>query len=113
MSDAANPFLPGPGLLLSMSTCNVIAQTLARELRGAGLDYDTAAILDRVELPEDPAVLIDAEQVSVLLSVKKSTVFELSRRRLDPLPSVSIGRAKRFDRDAVSKWVERQGSRRS
>lgn len=110
MSGTVNPFHPGPGLLLSMSTCAVIAHNVARELRG-GVDFNTVDIIDRVPLPDDHAVLLDGDQVAAILSVKKSTVFELSRRRLDPLPSVSIGRAKRFDRGAVSAWVERQGSR--
>lgn len=111
MKDENDPFLPGPGVLLSMSTCAVIGEVVARELRAAGASYSTDAILNAMELPDDPAVLLDAAQVSALLSIKTGTVYELSRRRLDPLPSVSIGRAKRFDRGAVSRWVERQGSR--
>jgi excisionase family DNA binding protein len=50
--------------------------------------------------------LMRAEEVADLLSVKTSTIYELSRRRRDPLPSVRIGRAKRFDRRAVVRWVE-------
>jgi excisionase family DNA binding protein len=50
--------------------------------------------------------LMRAEEVADLLSVKTSTVYELSRRRRDPLPSVRIGRAKRFDRLAVVRWVQ-------
>ncbi len=56
---------------------------------------------------EEP--LMRAQDVAELLAVRPSTVFELSRRRLDPLPSVKIGRSKRFDRVAVSAWVARQG----
>lgn len=112
-----DPLRPNGGVLLSMSTCSVIATELARELRGV-VNYSTVGpspiIAEGIAaLPDDPGVLLDAEQVAGILSVKKSTVFELSRRRLDPLPSVLIGRAKRFDREAVTKWVERQGSRRS
>jgi excisionase family DNA binding protein len=46
-----------------------------------------------------------AEEVADLLAIKTSTVYELSRRRRDPLPSVRIGRSKRFDRRAVALWV--------
>jgi hypothetical protein len=35
-----------------------------------------------------------AEQVAELLAIKTSTVYELSRRRRDPLPYVRIGRSK-------------------
>jgi excisionase family DNA binding protein len=51
------------------------------------------------------APLMRAEDVATLLAVKRSTVFELSRRRVDPLPSIKIGRSKRFDRAAVTEWV--------
>lgn len=52
------------------------------------------------------APLMRAEEVAELLAVKPSTIYELSRRRRDPLPSVRIGRSKRFDRQAVARWVE-------
>lgn len=51
------------------------------------------------------APLLRAEEVADLLAVRPSTIYELSRRRNDPLPSVSIGRSKRFDRQAVARWV--------
>ena len=54
--------------------------------------------------------LLRAEQVAELLAVRPSTVFELSRRRNDPLPSVRIGRSKRFSHAAVAAWVEAQSS---
>ena len=50
--------------------------------------------------------LMRAEEVADLLSIKTSTVYELSRRRRDPLPSVRIGRSKRFDRRAIARWVQ-------
>jgi excisionase family DNA binding protein len=52
------------------------------------------------------APLMRAGEVADLLSIKTSTVYELSRRRRDPLPFVRIGRSKRFDRRAVARWVE-------
>lgn len=55
--------------------------------------------------------LLRAEEVAELLAVRPSTVFELSRRRRDPLPSVKIGRAKRFDRAAVAEWLDAQAGR--
>lgn len=61
--------------------------------------------------PDLTTPLLRAEQVAELLAVKRSTVFELSRRRLDPLPSVKIGRSKRFDRAAVAAWVDAQAGR--
>jgi excisionase family DNA binding protein len=52
------------------------------------------------------APLMRAEEVAELLAVKTSTVYELSRRLRDPLPSIRIGGSKRFDRRAVARWVE-------
>jgi excisionase family DNA binding protein len=57
--------------------------------------------------------LMRAEEVADLLSVPISTVYELSRRRHDPLPFVRIGRSKRFDRRAIAHWVEAHATRRS
>jgi excisionase family DNA binding protein len=57
------------------------------------------------------APLMRAEDVADLLAIKVSTVYELSRRRHDPLPFVRIGRSKRFDRRALARWVEANASR--
>jgi predicted DNA-binding transcriptional regulator AlpA len=46
-----------------------------------------------------------ADDVATALAIKRSTVFELSRRENAPLPSVKIGRAKRFMRDDVEHWL--------
>jgi excisionase family DNA binding protein len=52
-----------------------------------------------------PSPLMRAEEVAELLAVRPSTIYELSRRRQDPLPSIRTGRSKRFDRSAVARWV--------
>jgi excisionase family DNA binding protein len=49
--------------------------------------------------------LMRAEEVAELLAMRPSTIYELSRRRRDPLPSIRIGRSKRFERTAVARWV--------
>jgi excisionase family DNA binding protein len=59
---------------------------------------------DRLDVLVSP--LMRAEEVADLLAIRTSTVYELSRRRRDPLPSVRIGRSKRFDRRAVARWVD-------
>jgi excisionase family DNA binding protein len=55
--------------------------------------------------PPLAAPLLRAEEVAELLAVRPSTVYELSRRPRDPLPSIRIGRSKRFERGAVARWV--------
>ncbi len=55
--------------------------------------------------------LLVADDVAGLLNIKRSTVYELSRREQDPLPSVKIGRAKRFSRKQVEHWLGRQTRR--
>jgi excisionase family DNA binding protein len=57
--------------------------------------------------------LLRAEEVAELLAVRPSTVYELSRRRRDPLPFVRIGRSKRFDRRAIAAWVAAHETRPS
>jgi excisionase family DNA binding protein len=66
---------------------------------------NTPDLLDVFHTP-----LMRAEEVADLLSVPISTIYELSRRRRDPLPSVRIGRSKRFDRRAIARWVEAHAS---
>ena len=54
------------------------------------------------------APLLTATDVAVLLAVPRSSVYEYARRRVDPLPSILIGRHRRFDRRAIERWLERQ-----
>lgn len=49
--------------------------------------------------------LLTASQVADLLSVPMSSVYEYARRRQGRLPSVSIGRHRRFIRTDVEAWV--------
>jgi excisionase family DNA binding protein len=51
-----------------------------------------------------------AEQVAELLAIKTSTVYELSRRRRNPLPYVRIGRSKRSSPNAIAQWVQAQAN---
>ncbi|HEX8084429.1 MAG TPA: helix-turn-helix domain-containing protein [Solirubrobacteraceae bacterium] len=62
---------------------------------------------------ESPSIELDrplltAEEVAALLAVPRSSVYEYARRRSDPLPSVLIGRHRRFDRRAVECWLTAQ-----
>jgi beta-glucosidase len=55
--------------------------------------------------------LLTADDVAELLSVLRSSVYEYARRRIDPLPSLLIGRHRRFDRRAVEAWLGAQAVR--
>lgn len=103
----ANPFLSASGgLLLSLSTCSVIATEVARELRSKGvLD---AVLSVELDLPDNPDVLLKAEQVSGLMAISRDAVFDLARRQHNPLPSRKIGRSRRFVRAEVDAWIARQ-----
>lgn len=66
--------------------------------------------------PSRPAIALDrplltAEEVAALLAVPRSSVYEYARRREDPLPSLLIGRHRRFDRAAVERWLGEQAAR--
>ena len=52
--------------------------------------------------------LLTAEEVAALLAVPRSSVYEYARRRVDPLPSLLIGRHRRFDRRTVERWLGEQ-----
>jgi excisionase family DNA binding protein len=52
--------------------------------------------------------LLTAEEVAALLAVPRSSVYEYARRRVHPLPSVLIGRHRRFDRRTVERWLASQ-----
>ncbi len=59
----------------------------------------------RVELDRP---LLTAGEVAVLLAVPRSSVYEYARRRTDPLPSLLIGRHRRFDWRTVERWLAAQ-----
>jgi excisionase family DNA binding protein len=49
--------------------------------------------------------LLTASQIARLLAVPRSSVYEYARRRHRPLPSVIIGRHRRFYRSDVEAWL--------
>lgn len=56
----------------------------------------------RVDLSQP---LLNADDVAALLSVPRSSVYEYARRQRDPLPSVAIGRHRRFIREDIEAWL--------
>ena len=50
--------------------------------------------------------LLTAEEVAEMLGVPKTWVYEQARKGL--LPTVELGRYRRFRREAVEEWVEKQ-----
>jgi len=55
-----------------------------------------------VELDEP---LLTAGQIAGLLAVPRSSIYEYARRQHQPLPSVMIGRHRRFYRSDVEAWL--------
>lgn len=70
-----------------------------------------AAIADRDRRVPLDGLLLTADDVAALLAVPRSSVYEYARRMLDPLPSLRIGRHRRFDRGAVERWLAGQRSK--
>jgi len=52
--------------------------------------------------------LLTADQVATLLGVPRSSVYEYARRRRDPLPSIEVGRHRRFFRGDLERWLSEQ-----
>jgi excisionase family DNA binding protein len=52
--------------------------------------------------------LLTADQVADLLAVPRSSIYEYARRRHRPLPSIAVGRHRRFYRSDVEAWLAGQ-----
>jgi excisionase family DNA binding protein len=52
--------------------------------------------------------LLTATDVSLLLGIPRSSVHDYAKRPDDPLPSVQIGRHRRFYRSELERWLARQ-----
>jgi excisionase family DNA binding protein len=50
--------------------------------------------------------LMTASQVARLMAVPTSSVYEYARRRRAPLPSITIGKHRRFYRSDVEAWLQ-------
>jgi excisionase family DNA binding protein len=49
--------------------------------------------------------LMTAEQVADLLAIPRSSVYEYARRPNEPLPSIRVGRHRRFYRTDIERWL--------
>jgi excisionase family DNA binding protein len=58
-----------------------------------------------------PQPLLRVREVAELLSVPESSVRHYARRRVEPLPSVRVGRHLRFEHAALERWLARCASR--
>jgi excisionase family DNA binding protein len=65
-------------------------------------ERDTDDRAERRPLAGDP--LLSAEQVGELLGVPRSWVWEQSRR--GRIPTVRLGRYRRYRREAIERWIE-------
>jgi excisionase family DNA binding protein len=48
---------------------------------------------------------LTAEQVADLLAIPRSSVYEYARRHSEPLPSIRVGRHRRFHRADIERWL--------
>ncbi len=69
-----------------------------------GLQPDVTTVVG-VNLDEP---LLTAADVAALLAVPRSSVHEYARRRHTPLPSIGIGRHRRFYRSDLEAWLTHQ-----
>ena len=81
------------------------AVSLAAQARYAGLAGHCArSVLPRVSIEEDMSgSLLTAGDVAELLGVPKSWVYEQSRA--GRIPTVTLGRYRRYRREAIEAWV--------
>jgi excisionase family DNA binding protein len=69
-------------------------------------------MIDHLTLRQDPdgalrlrEPLMTADDVAILLAVPRSSVYEYARRTHTPLPSILVGRHRRFHRGDVEAWL--------
>ncbi|WP_081690456.1 helix-turn-helix domain-containing protein [Conexibacter woesei] len=56
--------------------------------------------------------LLTAQDVADLLAVPRSSIYEYARRQENPLPSIPVGRHRRFHRPDVETWLAGVRARR-
>lgn len=78
--------------------------TARRALPNMDASGQTDAPID-VQIAEP---LLTAGQVAELLAVPRSSVYEYARRLHDPLPSIAVGRHRRFYRSDIEVWLAAQ-----
>lgn len=63
------------------------------------------SVLSPVTIREVTGSLLTADQVAELLGVPKTWVYEQSRT--GRIPTVTLGRYRRYRREAIEEWVQR------
>lgn len=53
--------------------------------------------------------MLDANQIIKMFRISKTTLYALLKRRKDPIPSVKIGKSRRFPLERVLWWREKLG----
>ncbi len=53
--------------------------------------------------------LLSVDETIQLLKVSRTTLFGLVSRKKDPIPSVRIGKSRRFPFDKVRSWMDSLG----
>lgn len=51
--------------------------------------------------------LLTVKQLEEMMGIKKSAIYNLLRNKTDPIPSVKIGKHRRFKLDKVLWWIEK------
>jgi excisionase family DNA binding protein len=57
--------------------------------------------------------LLTADEVAALLRIPRTSVYEYARRQHNPLPSITVGRHRRFHRGDVERWLGARASERA
>lgn len=113
---SATPHLQPPGgLLLSMSSCAVIASELARELRGVvAFSNPVPEIIDQAisALPEVPSASpwLTSSEAAAHLRIGLSELQRLAAAGVIPSEQDSPGGRRFFDREDLDHW-RRSGGR--
>lgn len=68
--------------------------------------------MPKQDVKEFPALvvsnrLLSAPEAQEILGVGKSTLYGLLRSKKDPIPSIKIGKNRRFNLDKLLWWIEK------
>lgn len=95
-----------------ISPCELFLDTIRLAVREE-IQATISALVLTGESKTRPANFITVEELSNILKVPKSWIYERTRRKKDPIPHIKAGRYPRFDLSQVLAWLESQGGGKS
>lgn len=95
------PERPNSAGLLGQALIDAIRQAVREEIQQAISQSGTNG-------QTGDTTMLTVEELSAALRVKKSWIYERTRRKKNPIPNLRTGRYPRFDLAEVKAWLKKQ-----